>query len=85
MAEERLFNTDKAVKFVLDTGSDSDLSDLRDDDDQDIAMKNIPAHIRDEQEESNDGKKLAENSFINESENEMKTRTKMIKMKIKML
>ena len=27
-------------------------------------------HIRDEQEKSNDGEKLAENSFINESENE---------------
>ena len=32
-------------------------------------MKNIPARIRDEQEERNDGEKLAESSFIDESEN----------------
>ena len=69
MAEKRLFNTDEAVQFVLNPGSDSDLSDLSDNEDQDITMKNIPAQIRDEQEESNDGEKLAENSFIDESEN----------------
>ena len=55
--EKRLFNTDEAVQFVLDPGSDSDLSDLSNDEDQDITMKNIPARIRDEQEESNDGGK----------------------------
>ena len=57
MVEKRLFNTDEAVQFVLDPGSDSDLSDLSNDEDQDITMKNIPARIRDEQEESNDGGK----------------------------
>ena len=70
MLEKRLFNTNEAVQFVLDPDSDSDLSDLSDGEDQDITMKNIPARIRDEQEESNDGEKLAENSFIDESENE---------------
>ena len=70
ISEKRLFNTDKAVQFVLDPGSDSDLSDLCDDEDQDITMKNIPVQIRDKQEESNDGERLAENSFIDESENE---------------
>ena len=70
MAEKRLLNTDEAVQFVLDPGSDSDLSDLIDDEDEDIIMKNIPARIRDEQEENNDGEKLAENSFIDESESE---------------
>ena len=70
MLEKRLFNTNGAVQFVLDPDSDSDLSDLSDGEDQDITMKNISARIRDEQEESNDGEKLAENSFIDESENE---------------
>ena len=70
MAEKRLFNTDEAVQFVVERGSDSNLSDLSDDDDQDILRKNIPARIRDEQEESNDVEKSAENSFTDESENE---------------
>ena len=35
-----------------------------------INSENHTMHIRDEQEKSNDGEKLAENSFINESENE---------------
>ena len=56
-----------AVQFVLDP--DSDLSDLSHDEDQDITMKNIPTRIRDEQEESNDGEKLAENIFIDKREN----------------
>ena len=55
IAEKRLFNTDEEFQFMLDPGSDSDLSGLRDDEDQ---------------EKSNDGEKLAENSFIDESENE---------------
>ena len=33
-------------------------------------MKNIPPRIRDEQEESNDGEKLAETNIIDKSENE---------------
>ena len=70
MAEKRRFNTDEAVQFVLQRGSDSNLSDLSDDDDQDILRKNIPARNRDEQEENNDVEKLAENSFFDESENE---------------
>ena len=70
MAEKRLFNTDEAVQFVVERGSDSNLSDLSDDDDQDILRKNIPARNRDEQEENNDVEKLAENSFFDESENE---------------
>ena len=70
MAEKRLFNTDEAVQFVVERDSDSNLSDLSDDDDQDILRKNIPARIRDEQEESNDVEKSAENSFTDESENE---------------
>ena len=45
MAEKRLFDTDETVRFVLDPGSHSDLSDLSDDEDQDITMKNIPARI----------------------------------------
>ena len=69
IAEKRLFDTDEEFQFMLDPGSDSDLSGLRDDEDQDITMKNI-AWIKEEQEKSNDGKKLAENSFIDESENE---------------
>ena len=69
MTEKRLFDTDEAVRFVLDPGSHTDLSDFSDDEDQDIAMKNMPARIWDEQEESNDRGKLAENSFIDESEN----------------
>ena len=68
MAEKRLFNTDEAVQFVVERGSDSNLSDLSDD--EDILRKNIPARIRDEQEESNDVEKSAENSFTDESENE---------------
>ena len=59
-------------------------SDLRDDEDQDITMENIPAQIRDEQDESNDGEKLAENKFINESENEDDDEM-MMKMNMKML
>ena len=59
-------------------------SDLRDDEDQDITMENIPAQIRDEQDESNDGEKLAENIFINESENEDDDEM-MMKMNMKML
>ena len=70
MAEKRRFNTDEAVQFVLQRGSDSNLSDLSDDDDQEILRKNIPARNRDEQEENNDVEKLAENSFFDESENE---------------
>ena len=70
MAEKRRFNTDEAVQFVLQRGCDSNLSDLSDDDDQDILRKNIPARNRDEQEENNDVEKLAENSFFDESENE---------------
>ena len=70
MAEKRRFNTDEPVQFVLQRGSDSNLSDLSDDDDQDILRKNIPARNRDEQEENNDVEKLAENSFFDESENE---------------
>ena len=70
MSEKRLFNTDEAVQFVVERGSDSNLSDLSDNDNQDILRKNIPARIRDEQEESNDVEKSAENSFIDESENE---------------
>ena len=70
MAEKRRFNTDEAVQFVLQRGSDSNLSDLSDDDDQDILRKNIPARNRDEQKENNDVEKLAENSFFDESENE---------------
>ena len=70
MAEKRRFNTDEADQFVLQRGSDSNLSDLSDDDDQDILRKNIPARNRDEQEENNDVEKLAENSFFDESENE---------------
>ena len=65
--------------------SDSDLSGLSDDEEQDITMKNIPARIRDEQEESNDGEKLAENSFIGESENEDENEDQDVKMKMKML
>ena len=83
--KKRLFNTGEEVQFVLDSGSDSDLSDLSDDGDQDITMKNIPAWIRDEQEESNDGEKLAENSFIGESENEDENEDQDVKMKMKML
>ena len=85
MAEKRLFHTDETVRFVLDPGSHSDLSDLSDDEDQDITMKNIPARIWDEQEESNDGGKLVENSFIDERENkDVKMRTKMMNIKMKM-
>ena len=83
--KKRLFNTDEEVQFALDPGSDSDLSDLSDSGDQDITMKNIPARIRDEQEESNDGEKLAGNSFIGESENEDENEDQDVKMKMKML
>ena len=38
---------------MLDPDSDSNLSDLSDDEDQDITIKNIPARIRDEDEEIN--------------------------------
>ena len=84
MAEKMRFSTDEAVQFVLDHGSYSELSDLRDDEDQDITMENIPAQIKDEQDESNDGEKLAENIFINESENEDDDEM-MMKMNMKML
>ena len=53
VTEKRSFNTDKAVQFVLDPGSDSFLSDFSDNEDQDIPMKNIPVWIRGEQEETN--------------------------------
>ena len=53
VTEKRFFNTDKAVQFVLDLGSDSFLSDFSDNEDQDITMKNIPVWIRGEQEETN--------------------------------
>ena len=84
MAEKMRFSADEAVQFVLDHGSYSELSDLRDDEDQDITMENIPAQIRDEQDESSDGEKLAENVFINESENEDDDEM-MMKMNMKML
>ena len=45
MDEKRLFNTDEAVQFVSDPGSDSDLLDLSEDKDEDITMKDIPARI----------------------------------------
>ena len=51
MAEKKSFSTDEAVQFMLDPDSDSNLSDLSDDEDQDITIKNIPARIRDEDEE----------------------------------
>ena len=37
---------------MLDPGSDSFLSDFSNNEDQDITMKNIPAWIRGEQEET---------------------------------
>ena len=45
MDEKRLFNTDEAVQFVWDPGSDSDLLDLSEGKDEDITMKDIPARI----------------------------------------
>ena len=45
MDEKRLFNTDEAIQFVWDPGSDSDLLDLSEGKDEDITMKDIPARI----------------------------------------
>ena len=45
MDEKRLFNTDEAVQFVWDPGSDSDLLDLSEGKDEEITMKDIPARI----------------------------------------
>ena len=70
MAEKKSFNTDEAVQFMLDPDSDSNLSDLSDDEDQDILIKNIPARIRDEDEEINNEEQLAEKGYNEESENE---------------
>ena len=70
MAEKKSFNTDEAVQFMLDPDSDSNLSDLSDDEDQDITTKNIPARIRDEDEEINNEEQVAEKGDNEESENE---------------
>ena len=55
---------------MLDLDSDSNLSDLSDDEDQDITIKNIPARIRDEDEEINNEEQVAEKGYNEESENE---------------
>ena len=70
MAEKKSFNTDEAVQFMLDPDSDSNLSDLNDDEDQDITIKNIPARIRDEDEEISNEEQVAEKSYNEESEKE---------------
>ena len=60
MAEKKSLNTDEAVQFMLDADSDSNLSDLSDDEDKDITIKNISARIRDEDEEINNEEQVAE-------------------------
>ena len=70
MAEKKSFNIDEAVQFMLDPDSDSNLSDLSDDEDQVITRKNIPARIRDEDEEINNEEQVAEKGYNEESENE---------------
>ena len=70
MAEKKSFNTDETVQFMLDPNSDSNIPDLGDDEDQDITIKNIPARIRDEDEEINNEEQVAEKGYNEESENE---------------
>ena len=42
MANTRFYNTIKAVKFVLQFSSDSELSDCSDDDEQETSTSSIP-------------------------------------------
>ena len=54
MATKWFYNTNEALSFVLEAGSDSELLDLSNDDDQDTTVSNIPSRIaKDLDEESN--------------------------------
>ena len=65
MAAKLFYNTNEALSFVLEAGSDSELSDLSNDDDQDTIISFIPPRIAEEPDENSSAENEAEEKESN--------------------